>query len=130
MAPSPSLLKRVLRPFLINELETGQSTWYPEIEPRVYAAEQDRVFDEVCAVVDRHPRWTLASDNPDQMRVDVEVRTKTIGWVDDMTVWVEPADADGASVRVRSSSRVGRADFGHNARTIRELFEHLDKRLR
>lgn len=40
---------------------------------------------------------------------------------DDVTVETEPAPG-GTRVRVRSASRVGRYDFGQNARHVAELF--------
>lgn len=129
MSEKPSLLKRALRPLLINEVETGKSVWYPEIQPRVYDADLQEVFDAVCAVVDRHPRWIAEADNPEQMRLDVEVRTKMVGFVDDLIIWVQPIDDGRAEVSARSSSRVGQGDFGQNARTIEELFERLDEQL-
>lgn len=36
---------------------------------------------------------------------------------------------DGTLVRVRSASRVGRFDFGQNARHVRDFFEELDRQL-
>jgi uncharacterized protein (DUF1499 family) len=130
MDKSPSLFKRVLRPLLINEVETGKSAWYPELQPRVYDRDPEEVFDAVCAVVDRHPRWAPESDNPAQMRLDVEVRTKVVGFVDDMIVWVQPTDDGRAEVTARSASRIGQGDLGQNARTIRELLEGVDEYLK
>ena len=130
MSQTPSLFKRVMRPLMINEVETGKSAWYPELEPRVYERDPEEVFDAVCEVVDRHPRWTPETDNPKQMRLDVEVRTKLVRFIDDMIIWVQPTEGGKAEVSVRSSSRVGRADLGQNARTIEELFERLDRRIR
>jgi uncharacterized protein (DUF1499 family) len=129
MSQSPSLLKRVLRPFAINEVETGKSAWYPELQPHVYDQPPEEVFDAVCEVVDRHRRWTPVGDNPGQLRLDVEVRTKLVGYVDDMTIWVMPTDGGKTEVSARSASRVGRSDFGQNARTIQDLFGRLDRDL-
>lgn len=99
MSESSSLLKRMLRPLMINEVETGKSAWYPELQPRVYDRDLQEAFDAACAVVDRHPRRHPESDNPEQMRLDVEVHTE----------------------------RVGRGDIGQDARTILDFFDRMDR---
>ena len=48
---------------------------------------------------------------------------------DDVTVKVT-REAGRTRVSVRSKSRLGRADFGQNARNVRELLAALDARLR
>jgi len=47
----------------------------------------------------------------------------------DVTILVVPAEKGGAKVRVRSTSRVGRYDFGQNAKHIRDLFTEIQKAL-
>jgi uncharacterized protein (DUF1499 family) len=37
---------------------------------------------------------------------------------------------EGVAVEVRSASRVGRGDFGQNARNIRGFFDALDQEMR
>lgn len=130
MTESPSLIKKALRPLLNNQVETGNSKWYPELEPRTYAAPARDVFEAAIYVVEHHRRWDLQEADPDDLRLDVEVHTKIFDWVDDLTIWVEHVEAGGTRVRARSASRVGTGDFGQNARTIREFFERLDQRVR
>jgi len=71
-------------------------------------------------------------------RLGWEVRTGSDGTIaavwtspvfrfkDDVTILVGPA-AGGARVRVRSASRVGRFDFGQNAKHIRDLFAEIQR---
>jgi uncharacterized protein (DUF1499 family) len=47
----------------------------------------------------------------------------------DVTILVVPAEKSGTKVRVRSMSRVGRYDFGQNAKHIRDLFTEIQKAL-
>ena len=54
--------------------------------------------------------------------------TRLLGFEDDVTVTVE-AHGAGSLVNMRSRSRVGRGDFGQNARNIRELQSALESRL-
>jgi uncharacterized protein (DUF1499 family) len=48
---------------------------------------------------------------------------------DDVTILVVPAEKGATRVRVRSISRVGRYDFGQNAKHIRDLFTEIQKAL-
>jgi uncharacterized protein (DUF1499 family) len=47
---------------------------------------------------------------------------------DDVAITWRPSDG-GTAVRVDSASRVGRYDFGQNARHVRRLFEAVEKEL-
>jgi uncharacterized protein (DUF1499 family) len=49
--------------------------------------------------------------------------------VDDVTIRVRPASGQRLSVDMRSSSRVGKADFGTNARRIGGFLAALDSAL-
>lgn len=47
---------------------------------------------------------------------------------DDLSVNLLP-EKGGTKVRVKSASRVGRYDFGQNARHVRQFFEELERKL-
>jgi hypothetical protein len=47
---------------------------------------------------------------------------------DDLSVNLLP-EKGGTKVRVKSASRVGRYDFGQNARHVRQFFEELEREL-
>jgi uncharacterized protein (DUF1499 family) len=49
--------------------------------------------------------------------------------VDDVLIYVEPVTDFATQIRVRSTSRVGRGDFGQNARNIKEFFGAVDERI-
>jgi len=49
--------------------------------------------------------------------------------VDDVTIRVRPASGQSVSVDVLSRSRVGKGDFGANARRIAQFLEALDSTL-
>ena len=49
-------------------------------------------------------------------------------FVDDVQISIEEKDGS-VLVNVRSASRVGKGDFGQNARHIRSLFEELDRQM-
>ncbi len=113
---------------LINVVETGRTPEYPDLQPRVYRASADQVFDAALHAVHRMPRWSLVSHQPATGEIRAEARTLVWRFVDDILIRVR-VRADEAVVEVRSASRVGRGDFGQNARNIRSFFQELDRQV-
>ncbi|MBI5775950.1 MAG: DUF1499 domain-containing protein [Nitrospirae bacterium] len=112
----------------INIVETGNTPEYPDLLPRQYSAPKSRVFDAALHAVGRMPRWTLVSSRPEQGEIRAEATTRLFRFVDDVTIHC--AEQNGVTVvNVRSASRVGRSDFGQNARNIRAFFDAVDRQL-
>lgn len=114
---------------IINVVETGRTPEYPDLTPRVYRAGTDRVFDAALHVVNRLPRWTLLTYRPGSGEIRAAARTRVFRFVDDVLIRVT-AREDETVVTARSASRIGRGDFGQNARNIRAFFEELDREIR
>lgn len=125
MTARPSLLRRWLT---INDVTTGESAAYPELEPRWYEAAPAVAFATARAVCDDVPRVRVVREDGAARTIDAEHRTALIRFVDDVTIRVVP-DSGGSHVTIRSHSRLGRGDFGQNARTIRALQAAMDRRL-
>jgi uncharacterized protein (DUF1499 family) len=113
---------------LINVVETGATPEYPEILPRVYVAKPERVFDASMHAVNGLPRWSLRAYRPETGELHAEARTRIFRFVDDLTIRIEPRQ-EGSWVHVRSASRIGKGDFGQNARNIRAFFDELDRQM-
>lgn len=110
---------------MINIVETGQTPEYPDVRPQSYHRPKEEVFDAGLHAVNRLSRWTLVGYDEEQREIRVEARSRLWRFVDDITIRI--ADQNGESiVNVRSASRVGRGDFGQNARNIRRFQEALD----
>src|SRR5436309_2722840 len=103
---------------LINVVETGTTPEYPDIQPRSYREEVSQVFDAALHAVDRMPRWSLVVYQPESGEIKAEARSLVLRFVDDVVIRVRPLGVS-TVVSVRSASRVGRGDFGQNARNIR-----------
>jgi uncharacterized protein (DUF1499 family) len=114
---------------LINVVETGRTPEYPDILPRRYEATVERVFDAALHAVNRLPRWSLRSYQPESGEIRAEARTRLFRYVDDIHIRVV-SEGSATVVLVRSASRVGRGDFGQNARNIRALFNEIDRQMR
>ena len=114
---------------MINEVETGMTPEYPEIQPHYYSTSPDRIYEEALAAVDDLESWTVVSSESATFEIEAERTTRVFRFVDDVTIRVEPVTEFVSQVYVRSASRVGRSDLGQNARNIEEFFVELDQRL-
>ena len=115
---------------VINEVETGKTPEYPDVQPQYYSTtDPKRVFEEARASIVELEQWKLVSKDPTTRTLTAERTTDLLGFVDDVQVRVEPVTEFVTRVHVRSASRVGRGDFGQNARNIAEFFDELDSRL-
>ncbi|AWV89598.1 DUF1499 domain-containing protein [Bradymonas sediminis] len=114
---------------VINEVETGMSAEYPEIQPQYYTTDPQRVFEETRASVESLDAWTLVSQDAAQYRLKAQRETQVFGFIDDVSIRVEPVTEFVTRIHVKSASQIGKGDFGQNARNIKELFAALDARL-
>jgi uncharacterized protein (DUF1499 family) len=113
---------------MINIVETGRTPEYPDIQPRTYQKSTAEVFDAALHVVNRMPRWTLVVYDEKQGDIQAEAQTALWRFVDDVRIRVVSRDGK-TVVEVRSASRVGRGDFGQNARRIRGFLKELDRQV-
>ena len=113
-----------------NDVTTSRTPEYPDLQDKSYALGEDRVAEAAKTAIGRLPRWTLqgAGKGPGGWSLQAVRATRT-GFKDDITVRVV-AEGGKTVVKVRSRSRVGKIDFGQNARNIRELLAALDHEIR
>jgi uncharacterized protein (DUF1499 family) len=112
----------------INDVTTGKTLEYPDLQPGRYPHDPETVFRAARTVAETMPGWLLTTHERATRRLEAEARVSITPFTDDVTVWVEP-DEGGSRVLVRSRSRVGRADLGVNARRVRAFLRALDRRL-
>ena len=112
----------------LNDVKTGGTPEYPDLQPRRYAMSPDRVFLAAQEVGHATPGWKLGDIDPARGTYHAEVAVALTPFTDDVWVEVTP-DGEGAVVNVRSKSRTGRGDFGVNARRIRAFLRALDVHL-
>ena len=114
---------------VLNSVETGKTPEYPEVLPLYFSADAQRVFDEVEASVGALDGWTVQTSERETLTVRAERTSSLFGFVDDVELTVKPATEFVTVVEAKSSSRVGKGDFGQNARNITDVFEELGRRL-
>ncbi len=100
-----------------------QKQAFPDIVP----AHLERPFDQAfAAALDtaRKMRWTIVAVDGERGRIEATDRTFWYGFTDDIVIRVT-ADGDGSRIDLRSKSRIGRGDFGTNARRVRAYLSAL-----
>jgi len=115
----------------LNEVETGRTPEYPDLQPPTYSASPRRVGEAVQEALSQLPHWTVvgSGEGPAGTVVSAVHTTPLVPFKDDVTVRIVRKGGK-TVVRVHSKSRVGKWDFGQNARNIRELLAALDAELR
>jgi uncharacterized protein (DUF1499 family) len=114
----------------LNDVETGRTPEYPDLQVKEYAAAEDRVAKAARAALDGLPRWTFvgAGQGPGGAEIQAVHETKVFHFKDDVSIRIRRQGGK-TRVSVRSRSRLGKLDFGQNARNIRELLGELDRQL-
>jgi uncharacterized protein (DUF1499 family) len=114
----------------LNEVETGRTPEYPDLQVRTYSASPRQVSEAVQSALGRLPRWTVVGSGQGPAGTVVSaVHTTRLRFEDDVTVKITRKGGK-TLVSVHSRSRVGQWDFGQNARNVRELLAALDAELR
>lgn len=117
-----------LLPPRINDVETGRTPQYPDVQPLAVRAPAEKVFGAISAVAGRMDRWTVVKVDRATHTLLAEARSKLWRFIDDVTVRVE-ADGAGSRVHMRSRSRMGKSDFGANAARIRTFLRLVAREL-
>ena len=112
-----------------NVAETSRNHEDPRLRTRFYPLSRETVWNSVHQVAGFQKGWTVVKLDPAEGTLQAEARTRLLRFVDDVTIRVRPADGERVSVDVLSRSRVGKGDFGANARRIVQFLEALDSTL-
>ena len=115
---------------LLSDVETGRTPEYPDLQVRTYSARPARVGDALREALTDRPGWTVvgSGQGPGGVVLSAVHETPLVPFKDDVTVTIRRRGGQ-TVVSVRSQSRVGKWDFGQNARNIRDLLQALDAEL-
>jgi uncharacterized protein (DUF1499 family) len=118
----------VVPPSVSAAVRQLQAKAYPDVQPIYLDLDGDEAFNVVLhAAAARH--WTIIEAIPPGGRlglghVDAVAHGMVFGFPDDIAIRVTPLAGE-TRVDVRSASRVGRHDFGANARRIEAFADEL-----
>ncbi len=113
---------------VINDVETGKTPEYPDVQVQTLRFSPDLVFERAVETIDGLSMWSLSEADPESGVITAIRTTRVFRFKDDITVTVS-AHGEGSLVNVRSKSRVGRSDFGQNARNILAFQAALEENL-
>lgn len=125
LASSPFTL-RLIWP-RINDVKTGQTPEYPDIQPQRFNQPFDKVFDAALDA-SRAMGWEVRETNREQGIIEAVATVRLFRFKDDVTLTIT-REGEVTVVNLRSKSRVGKGDLGVNARRIRAFQSELAKRL-
>jgi uncharacterized protein (DUF1499 family) len=111
----------------INDVTTGATPQYPDLQPQLFRQPVEQVFDAAAAVA-REMGWDVTEEDRTKGVIQAVATTRLFRFKDDVTV-LFGHEGDQTKVVVRSHSRIGKGDLGANARRIRAFQAALAKRL-
>ena len=77
----------------VNDVMTGQTPEYPDLQPRHYSEDPRTVFHAVQAVARTRRGWRVAAADAERGTLHAEARVPLTPFTDDVTVYVEPLDS-------------------------------------
>lgn len=112
---------------LINDVTTGQTPEYPELQPQRFGADLAAVY---AASLEAAKAIGLEIISADEAKGEIRgvATTRILRFKDDVTITIS-REGDATVVNIRSASRIGRGDFGANARRIGKLQAEIASRL-
>lgn len=126
LATSPMMLGLIWPK--INDVRTGETPEYPDIQPqRFVGVEKGKAFDVALSVAESFG-WEIREASRDAGVIEAVATVPVFRFRDDVTITITTDDR-GAVVSMRSRSRVGKSDLGENARRIRKYQAALAARL-
>jgi len=106
-----------------NHAETSPVHDDPTLRTRYLSGDYDAVFSAASKVADTLPRWKIVGDERAPGSILAERQTRLFKFVDDVRIEITQTDDGKVAVNLSSQSRVGKGDFGQNARNIREFLQ-------
>jgi len=97
---------------------------FRHLQPLALAMAPEAAFAQAVEQAEAMPGWELTYRDDVALAFEGIAETAIFHFTDDFVVQIRPGD-DGATVHMRSKSRVGKGDLGTNAARIHAYFQHL-----
>ena len=101
---------------------------YGDLESLRVSFDPAQAFEIAEQAATAQPRWRVTVSDPAAGHLEIVATTRLLRFRDDLVVRVTPGSDGGAILDMRSTSRLGKGDFGANAARIRSFFDDLRKR--
>jgi uncharacterized protein (DUF1499 family) len=106
-----------------QKIAEQQQRAYPDIVPLTVALAPDVAFNRALGAAQRMG-WTIVAADGAAGQIEASDRSRWFGFTDDIVIRVAGTDS-GSRIDLRSSSRLGRSDFGANAARVRAYLAML-----
>ena len=117
-----------------NIAQTSEHGGTKGLKTRVYKSDTETVKRASAEVISGLTSWGNAWKLTDETDGGVELRLKAevpvVVFTDDLEVTIKGNEDGTVDVNVRSESRVGKSDFGENARHVRKFLSALDRKMK
>lgn len=100
------------------DLEPGADD--PGLEAVLMPEAPAEALRRAAGIVEGLPRWAVVSADPEAATLHATHATRLWHFLDDIRLRFEPVEG-GTLLTGRSRSRIGKGDFGQNARQLRQL---------
>lgn len=117
---SPGFAKRLSVYLSQNTASTDDNHPFPELRMRQYGIEAFKLYRYIRKTA-RKLGWEIESEDEDNQSMHLVVKTPWAGFKDDVYVQVIYLQPRQSTLLIKSSSRVGKADFGVNVAHITKL---------
>ena len=107
------------------DVAAQQTKAYPDIKTLTLNMSADKAFSKAIAVVE-NMGWDIVAAEPKEGRIEAMATTLWMGYKDDIVIRIKARDQV-SNVDIRSESRVGKSDFGINAKRIRMFLGEMQK---
>ena len=111
----------------INDVKTGETPEYADLRSQHFNQPSERVFTVALATA-QALGWEVTAQDQEHGEIRAVATTPVFRFKDDVTITIS-REGEGAVVNVRSHSRIGKGDWGANARRIRRFQAELTKRM-
>lgn len=102
-----------------------QRKLYPDLQPLKSSLSAAELFSRAVSAAKMQEGWETIFMSASQYRLEAVATTKMLRFRDDLVIEVRP-EMQGSSLHMRSRSRLGRNDFGANAKRIRAFLSSLN----
>ena len=113
------------------QVEAAQHAAYPRIQPMLVDLEPEQAYRMALRIA-KDLGWRVVDSNPPNLRgeaeahIDATDRTLFFGFVDDIAIRIRAAGAK-TQIDIRSASRIGRHDFGANAKRVQRFIDAVQE---
>jgi len=112
-----------------NHAETRPDHPNPALRTGHYPHSAEALFFALQNLINNLPRWQIVEADLPAGKIRAERTSRLFRFTDDIEIEIKQTGPGHARLDVRSASRVGKGDFGQNARNIQFLLEALAHRL-